>query len=1047
MTQLKVIKASAGSGKTYNLTSEYLKFLFSDNEAFMHILAVTFTNKATEEMKSRIINELHALATGKSSSHLQRLMHATGHNEGFIRSKSLTILKNILHSYSRFSVSTIDSFFQRIIRSFTRELGIQEGYAIELDTGSVLSEAIDDLLIQAENDPELLLWLTLFAESLIEKGENWNLRKGIYSLGMHIFNEAFKGISESEFEHLSNRKFLHDFKKELHSIQSTIEKTYRDYGNRAAEILSAHDLQVDDFSGKKNSAAGFLVSLIKSPFREPTNTARTAADSIEKWYTRSSPQITRISEVASKELMPLLQIAIQYYEENYRMYYSASLVLRRLFTLGILADLSRLTDKWCEENNAFLLTEGPNFLQKIIDGNDTPFIYEKAGVWFHNYMIDEFQDTSLLQWLNFKPLISNSLSQGFDNLLVGDAKQSIYRWRNSNWEILETRISNEFSPGTIESVLLRENWRSLTEIIHFNNNYFKTASALLQQDIDHTFEGKSPDFPNYLPLPDLYQAMEQTPGSDRQTGGYIQFDYIEAEVLSDYYDQANLKVLDIIYQLIDKGYARKDIAILTRKNSESKLLADFLIAHAMDKETLRLDVISDEALRLGSSVVVNAMIALLQYMVHPEDHTNQYLLKYIFSTYLDTQDSGGHPNKKTDLPEAFKKLTSTQDAYALIEIVERIIHIFDLLKHQGELVYVMAFKDLVIEFGANKGNDIPSFIEYWNEKGKEKSVSAPVGQDAIRIITIHKSKGLEFPVTIIPYCIWDMISYTNTILWCKPQIAPFNKLPALPVSFVKEMNSTYFSEDYNREVYLQIIDNLNLLYVAFTRAQQALYVIGRKEEAKDQIKNVSDLSARILGYKNFSHGNLTQAPVREKRSSEILTCCDHHGVDPAKRIKIAYQGSFMLDSEENKPFRPANEGRLLHEIFMQIHHRSDIPQAVKRLQIQGRINNEEVLKYSRFIEDSLNDLQVSAWFTPEWNIMTEAEIIEPHGAIKRPDRVITNDKGTVVIDYKFGMKMDKSYESQVNDYALLLHQMGYRNIEAYIWYVSLKKVIFCSSLQ
>ncbi len=1041
MAQLKVIKASAGSGKTFNLTSEYLRYLFSDNDAFMHILAVTFTNKATEEMKTRIIQELYSLAMGKPTPQLNRLMEATGYAEGFIRTKSHSILKKILHSYSQFFVSTIDSFFQRIIRSFTRELGIQEGYAIELDTESVLVEAIDQLLIQAENDPELILWLTQFAESLIEKGENWNLRKGIYALGMHIFNESFKGLNDTEFALFSDRKFLLDYKKELHSIKSNIEKTYSDFGHQASGILLAHDLHIDDFSGKKNSAAGFLISLLKSPFRAPTLTALSAANSVEKWYTRTSPQISKITDVVSRELMPLLQKVISYYEAHYRMYYSATVILKNLFTLGILADLSRLTDKWCSENNAFLLTEGPNFLNKIIGGNDTPFIYEKAGVWFHNYMIDEFQDTSLLQWLNFKPLISNSLSQEYDNLAVGDAKQSIYRWRNSNWEILETQISAEFSPGTIDAVTLKENWRSMVEIIEFNNTYFKAAAELLQQEIEPIIKDVVPGFQNYRSIPDLYCEMEQIPGKSTQTGGYVRYDYLDSGDLSDYFDQANAKVLNILYELLEKGFQLSDISILTRKNNESKLLADYLISHAQDKESVRIDVISDEALRLGSSIVVNTIVSLLQYINRPYDETNLYLLKSIFTSYLEPINT---QTDKDVLPNDFKILAASPDAFSLIEIVERIIHIFQLVTYTGEQVYVMAFKDLVMEFGTKNGNDIPSFIDYWNDKGKEKSVSAPTGQDAVRILTIHKAKGLEFPVTIIPYCIWDMIRYSSTILWCRPQKAPFNKLPVLPVSFSKELRNTDFVLDFHRESYLQMIDNLNLLYVAFTRAQQALFIIGKKVKEGDAIKNVSDLSDRILGSENYSRGILLPSVQKNQSHSEMINFANIGTSDPANRIKIAFQGTLAIDAKENTPYRPINEGRILHEIFMQIRYRSDIPHAIKRIQIQGKINQEDSLKYTRYIEDAFNDIQVSSWFTADWNIMTEAEIIIPQGIIKRPDRVITNSRSTLVIDYKFGMKIDKAYESQVKEYAMLLQDMGYQGIEAYIWYVSLKKVITCS---
>ena len=445
LPQLKVIRASAGSGKTFTLAGEYLRLLFTGSDYFRHILAVTFTNKATNEMKSRIIGELDLLAGNRESKQMQALMASTGLSETQLRLKASVILKKLLHRYSDFSVSTIDSFFQRIIRSFTRELGLQGTYSIELDTETLLSAVIDQLLIEAGNDKSLLNWLGDYAESLIERGENWNLRKSMRSLGKEIFREEFKSLSNLASSQYGNREFIRDFRKELYSAFQFIEKEYRDFGFQARSILDASGFTVDDFSRKGSGPAGFLVKLAAGEFRAPTDTAKQAALNAEKWFTRASPDAAAIGALAESELMPLMQRVVDYYETHSRRYFTLEVVLKNMFTLGILSDLSRLAYQWCNENNAFLLPEAPLFLQKIIDGNDTPFIYEKAGYWYHHFMIDEFQDTSLLQWLNFKPLISNSLSQDYDNLVVGDVKQSIYRWRNSNWTILSsgcgTRIS------------------------------------------------------------------------------------------------------------------------------------------------------------------------------------------------------------------------------------------------------------------------------------------------------------------------------------------------------------------------------------------------------------------------------------------------------------------------------------------------------------------------------------------------------------------------------------------------------------------------------
>ncbi len=1053
MPQFKVIRASAGSGKTFNLTREYLRLLFAENDNFMHILAVTFTNKATEEMKSRIINELYALSSDQPSKQLESLKACTGLNEKQIRGKAGIILKRLLHRYSGFSVSTIDSFFQRIIRGFTRELGIQGGYSIELDTDALLTEIINRLLVKAETDKALLSWLSLFAESLIEKGESWNFRKGIRNLGREIFREEFKCIDEIALKLFSNRSFLGDYKSELYFLHEKIETTYKDFGLRALAILKLHGFEVDDFSNKSRGPAGFLAKLATGEFKEPTSTAISAASSIEKWHTANSTNKAAIIEVAGEELIPLMLQVIEYYQANHRQYFTAAAILKNLYTLGILTDLSQLADAWCSENNTFLLPEAPVFLNKIIDGNDTPFIYEKAGCWYHHYMIDEFQDTSLLQWLNFKPLISNSLSQDYDSLAVGDVKQSIYRWRNSNWEILENLVSQDFLSGIINPVTLKENWRSRENIINFNNRFFSSAAAILQNEYNQILDKQEGVKDNSIN--DLYRNTEQRPGNPENTGGYVQVDFITDEEDLGFTDIVNSRLIVLLGEVQDKGYRLNDIAILTRKNSEARQLADYLLNYANTHPDgkHRFDVISDEALRLGSSIVVSSIIALLQYIITPLDQTNNYFILSVYKNYFTSAgvkeqwlNPGGNERNHEEeagieLPDDFMAMAQSPGSYSLIEIIERLTKIFKLERYDGEQVYLQAFRDMVMEYSHKYGGDISRFIDYWHETGKEKSVSAPAGQDAIRILTLHKSKGLEFKITIIPYCTWELNSYAGTVLWCKPSDKPFNQLTLIPLSFTTNLKRTIFSGDYFKECQRQFIDNLNLLYVAFTRAQEALFVMCRAR-SDDQLKNVSDLSGKVLGKSTYILGTLLSNNASEiLKNSEII----NHGEVSLKtisnRIRIAFQGKLLIDPMVNKPSRPLNEGKILHEIFTLIQSSNDIFKSVGRLYLQGKITGEEQDRYTRLIEQALNDPQVSSWFTGDWTVLNEAEIILPEGSIKRPDRVMTRGEQTVVIDYKFGTKMESAYESQVKEYVRLIQAMGYKNVEACLWYVKLKRVL------
>ncbi|MBN1790176.1 MAG: UvrD-helicase domain-containing protein [Bacteroidales bacterium] len=1039
LASLKIIRASAGSGKTFSLTHEYLRLLFAERDNFMHILAVTFTNKATEEMKSRIILELFMLSTGKPSKQLNGLVHSTKLSEKQIREKAKVILKRLLHNYSRFSVSTIDSFFQRIIRGFTRELGIQNGYAIELDTDILLTEIINRLLLRAETDNSLLSWLTKYAESLIEKGESWNLKNGIRTLGSEIFREEFRSFEEEAIQRFSDRDLLKKYNMELYALVNRIGSDYRNFGIRAKTILNASGLSEEDFSGKARGPAGFLLKLETGEFKSPTVTATSAVTSPEKWYTANSPLKSRITDVASKDLIPLMKEAISYYEKNSRVYFTARLILKNLYALGILTDLSELAVAWCNENNTFLLSQAPVFLNRIIAGNDTPFIYEKAGYWYHHFMIDEFQDTSFLQWLNFKPLISNSLSQDFDNLTVGDVKQSIYRWRNSNWEILQNYIIRDFPPGITRAVTHQTNWRSKPEIIGFNNRFFRTASEILQQQYDQARqEGQYfSEQTDESVIAGLYGDIDQKPIDSNSSGGFVQVSFLDADDGSDFSDRVQNQLVNMLRELQDKGYHLSDIAVLTRKNSEAKQLADFLMKHAHDNPdpAYRFDVISDEALRLGSSTLVTFMISLLQYCIDPTDRTNIFLHQWIFKTYISPGESLEQPNYS----QFIEKLVS----FSLSEITERIIAFFGLERFKGESVYLQAFRDLILEYAGKSSGDISRFLEHWEDKGKEKSVSAPSNQDALRIITIHKSKGLEFKIVIIPFCTWELNSYRDIFLWCKPQEKPFNQIDLLPLNFSAQLKDTLFTADYFREYQHQLIDNLNLLYVSFTRAREGLFVICKSGD-HGPLRTVSDLARQVLGGTGFTTGTLVSKARLE--SPKVPAEKDYQPVSiqtANNRIKIAFQGKLSIDPNLDKPARPLHEGKILHDIFTRIQNAGDVRPAVDRLLLQGHISRSERDKYIQLIERSISNPDVSTWFSDDWKTMNEAEIVLPGGDLKRPDRVMVRHGRTLVVDYKFGALMESVHENQVTAYARLMQIMGYENVEAFLWYVRLGKVVSC----
>ena len=1084
MSGLSVVCASAGSGKTHKITREFLKLLYKDTDNFRHILAVTFTNKATEEMKSRIIRELFNLSENRASEYLNYISEQTGFSEKAVRLKSDIILKKILHNYSRFSVSTIDSFFQKIIRSFTREIGIQSGFTIELDTENVLDKSIDRLLFNIEENTALKNWLIHFTKDRIEEGRGWNFKNDILELGREVFKEEFRIFSDDVSKKLGNKELLSDYYAELYKIINHFEEKLSEKGSGGMELISSHLLTVDDFSNKMTGPAGYLFKLAGKNILEPGIRIRQAANSPEKWYTKSSEKRSKIEEIYRNGLNDILIDIIDFFDENYNDYKTSKTILSNIFTLGILSDLTKTVLQYTNEKNLFIINDAATFLNKIIDNNDTPFVYEKTGNYFHHFMIDEFQDTSGFQWNNFRPLISNSLSQNYDNMVVGDAKQSIYRWRNTDWEILAEKIFNDFISESINTETLKNNWRSRKKIIDFNNSFFTVAAKFLQD----TFNNELVDTDNTQDLKklksnivDIYNdvcQLEAVSGNDEH--GYINIKFLD-EADKDITGENLIKVLK---ELQDKGYRLKDIAILTRRKKEGKEVADFLIEYKNYNETdgkYKFDVISDESLYLSSSSAVNFIIAILKYFINPGDNINNYFITFEYLNYIK---SGAEDNDvtfpgycSTDekvapeefLPESVVKSLEYIKNLNIYEKVERLIEIFDLSTLRGELPFIQAFQDLILDYSRKNPSNINAFLEYWEDTGNSKSISISEAQDAIRILTIHKSKGLEFKAVIIPYCNWNFDHYQKRqILWCKPSKSPFDKLNVVPVNYGKELKNTLFANEYYTEKLKTYIDNLNLLYVAFTRASDALYCFaGNGNKTNGRITRVSDLLGKVCRndskdnepdndgcgkltfnkyYNNiqntFEFGMLFHDDSDDNISEfSVSRIKEYPTLDNRKKLRIAYQAGELFTSDTEIITRPLSYGKLMHEIFSNIITIADVESAIEKVYIEGKVGLTEKKLIHSEIKRIFTDTRIRSWFSNKWKVITEKDIILPDGSVKRPDRILLRDDKAVIIDYKFGIRELKEHIDQIREYERHLNEMGYGIIESFVWYINKGKII------
>lgn len=1077
MSKLKIYKASAGSGKTFKLTEEYLKLVFKNPFNYRHILAVTFTNDATGEMKGRIIKEIYNLSNGSGSPYMGVLCGETSKNEMQIRLLAKEILVKILHDYSKFAIGTIDSFFQRVIRAFTKEAGLQAGYSIELDHETVLTEVIDSMINDIENDRELCNWLVRFAQERVGDGKNWNLEKEIRQLGNEVFKEIFKTFDKKLLEKIQDKKFLDSFLDELYQIRDHFESRLKEFAEVSFRILSRYNLTVDDFSYKEKGMMGFFIKLKDGNFAPPADRPRNACDKVENWHSKTSPATSRIKAAFADGLNKNLTDAISFYDGNYPGYLTSILVTDFIYTLGILTDLSKRLKDYSDENNIFLISNAPVFLSGIIAGNDTPFIYEKTGTVFRHFMIDEFQDTSGMQWENFKPLVCNSLASDFKSLVVGDVKQSIYRWRSGDWKLLGGRIEKDVSRFGSEPERLDYNWRSKKNIIDFNNSFFNCAATFLQDQFNSAIKPERAEKMSYLNslLENLYaDAYQSAPVKEPvHDGGIVNIRFLQHDDTDTWQVAALNELPGLIEKLQEQGFKPKDIAILVRTKKEGKEITDFLTGYKNSESNQGkscYDVISNEALFINTSPAVRLLVYLMRYLVNPDDKLVKAHVLNEYSRYILKHETlpGGLMGLDSDdmffgcLPETFHEGIHLMKSLPVFELTEDLIRIFSLHLLQPEIPYLQAFQQLVHDFGKNKSADIVSFLEWWDELGISKTISVSGRQDAMRVLTIHKSKGLEFKAVIVPFCNWavDHDPKKMNILWCSPADEPFRKLELLPVKYSGVLSSSLFFEDYYIEKMNAFIDNFNLLYVALTRAESALYLFApAPDRKKEGISTVAHLlydsvsaykpGENHAGYEylslhdywieaeqEFQLGETAYAEGKKYEQHDKDTrLAVYPTFDNKEKLRLRLHSRHFLDNEKQ-----VNYGTIIHDILRNIMTSEDISTAVMAMVTDGRINSGEADFLADKIGSMLSSVEAGDWFSGEWIVKNEQPVLLPGGKTKRPDRVMIGKDKTIVVDYKTGRHMQEHVE-QVSEYISILNEMGYPDVKGYIWYLNSGRLI------
>jgi len=1064
---LTIYRASAGTGKTHTLTGEYLRLLFAGTDVYSRILSVTFTNKATEEMKTRIVRELHLLSSGQPSHYLSALKERYDKTEEHIRAQARRIMIRLLHDYASFHISTIDHFFQQTMRAFIREVGLQGNYRVEMDKDLVLSESIDNLLadLDKKEHKQLLEWLLRFSEDKVERGENWDIRNEIKALSNELFKEKYKAFSDDINRDIEDKQALTRYKDALFALIRSTEAEARQIGEQGQAILARHNLLPSDFKGGARSQMFFFERLTKGVLKEPSDTFRSMAEQAEACYTKTTPPDKRqaIETAFHDGLGDSLRHVIHFFD-HLTDYYTAREITRFYYTLGILSDISRQIKHWCEEKNRMLIADTTELLNRVIDGSDIPFIYEKTGTHIDHYMIDEFQDTSEMQWHNFYPLVRESLAYRRDNLIVGDVKQSIYRFRNSDWTLLDEKVRRDFSPEETKEDTLTENWRSHRLVVEFNNTFFTIAPALLQQhyneglDESALYTEQRAQFGTKI-ISAYNKSFLHVSPPFRSKDGHVRVEFLPDGEEVGWKEEAMNRLPAVVERLQDNGYALRDIAVLVRTRAEGMLVAETLLGCKSDR--YRYDIISEDALMIGRSPSVRFMVAMLHYLNRPDDLPAHRFAQIAHATirrktHPETEDHLFAGAIQTDFPAETLATLRQLSHRSFYETGEGIYRLFRTDFPEDEQVYIQAFLDLLAEYADKEPAGVDKFLAWWKESGQQAKISMPDSQNAIRILTIHKSKGLGFKAVLIPFGDWDADQKNGSILWCQPKQKPFNQLHLAPVGYSKELNKTRFAEEYYHEKLHAYIDNLNALYVAFTRAKEELIVFAPDAEAKrtkamsklirDSLRT-TDATATADGetLRSFDDGWQTDdvfewgdwwqtAPSQEDGAEEIpVTRLPSILPDERIHLRLHRKGGFFDD-------RPRRYGLLMHDLLSRIHTPADIRGVVAEKETAGEINRKEAGELTGRLETLLEKPEIKKWFDGSLHVKNEVEILFDNGKSGRPDRVMMDGNAVFVVDYKFGEQKDEGHRRQVNRYRKLIRDMGYSPVNAYLWYVELNEV-------
>lgn len=1085
---ITIAKASAGSGKTYTLAKTYISLLLKSRDpySYRHILAVTFTNKATGEMKARILRELDILAHAPTESdYFSDFVPALCPDAAQLRRRCETLLNGILHDYSAFSVFTIDRFFQQVLRSFARELGQFDSYQLELDKPSVVSESVDRMLENlSDKDSAMIDWLKESVMSQISSKGYFQLEPALYSAASDLQSPEFKsymsekGISDpSKIYSKENMRSLHKvcneliarFSRDVKAGAETLLAKFADAGISPEETMrkfacalkgyskvsERQDIvpptdnfckRIVDRDGMFSKANSSKAALLPSDFESA------ALSFVGLFYDLTSSTTCGEASSASE-----CAGASPYY----RAYRTALQIKDMIYGLGISRELSEAFNGLLKDRNILCLEDSNGLLSRIIDGSDVPFVYEKTGVRYEHFLLDEFQDTSVVQWENFRPLLHESDSNGNDNLIVGDVKQSIYRWRQSDWGLLNSEVGREFPDsrellGKDGKPALSTNYRTEENIVEFNDMFFEFLRDRLSGD----FRASGGEEVGKV-ISDIYADVRQAPS--RKGGfGEVRLCFAAsgggrsggtgAEKTDNVLERTVQQVIEL-HESGGAGYG--DIAVIVRNNAPGERIANAL----MDRG---VPVISDDSLTVNNSIVVRRLVSVLSSVENPENKASGYL-----AASLGFHAAG--QSSLVDLAEDIIRSMRGTDAHLV----------------ESHALYIQAFMDWMQSWVSRNGNQLKEFLRAWDEKNSASPVkiASPASTDAVRIITIHKSKGLEFPYVIIPY-FEDIKFFRPGNVWSEPSVpescgnnaalGDFNK--AVSGGIFKpyisgKSSSTYFEQTYDRERLYQCIDAMNLMYVAMTRPSRGLHIICG-EASKDTMTSASSallafalsqgypasesewgvdyLVGKFCGDADLEFRKALKKPksYRKDFSQDVLRSGYPSYTTDSSRLRIDRDAAdfFSADGTVGPDASRRLRGIVLHDILSSVLVPEDLEQAVRKAVDSGELTAVQADEAFSLLSRRILDAQSRGWFSESPDeIFNERPIVTPQGEELRPDRVSIRGGEVLIIDYKFG-RPHPAHLDQVRSYMSTWRALGHTSVRGYLWYVPDNTVVEVGSL-